>query len=136
MTADEPPALSIGAVLGDSDSESQVWKRAINALGKQVQAARSGVTSPLRLNVVFHLDGRLAPNEFTGVRTGRLDKKTNHLMVQAAVPGGPVDDRRELLLNLLGEAIAEAEQYARRKKLVDGQLTEIRQLVSRITDQS
>jgi hypothetical protein len=78
----------------------------------------------------------LAPNEFIGVRTERLDKKTNHLVVQAAVPGGPVDNRRELLLNLLGEAIAEAEEYTRRKKLIDGQLTELRQLVSRITHQS
>jgi len=47
----ESPALSIGAVLGDADSENMAWKRAINALSRQVQSLRDGVESPVRVNV-------------------------------------------------------------------------------------
>src|SRR6266540_1907436 len=84
-----------------------------------VQAARVRVVSPLNLNVVFHVDGRLAPNEFTGVRTGRFSAKAAHLMVQAAVQLGPVEDREEVLMSLLSDAINVAEEFARKKKLAD-----------------
>jgi len=114
---DDAPVLSIGAVLGDSDRENMEWKRAIGDLRKRVQAARVRVVSPLNLNVVFHVDGRLAPNEFTGVRTGRFSAKAAHLMVQAAVQLGPVEDREEVLMSLLSDAINVAEEFARKKKV-------------------
>ena len=73
----------IGAVLGDSDSENTTWKRAINALSKQVQSARQSVENPLRVNVVYDVDGKLARDEFEGVRTGIFRKSDRHLLVQA-----------------------------------------------------
>jgi hypothetical protein len=126
------PALSIGAVLGDADAENMSWKRAINALSKQVQAIREGVTSPVRLNVVYHVDGKLVPNEFEGVRTGRFDQRAVHLMVQAAVPVGPVEDRQAVLLSLLQDAVLEAERFAQKKGLAD-ELAAIRAVVRRLT---
>jgi hypothetical protein len=121
-------ALTIGAVLGDSDAENMAWKRAINRLGKQIQKARQGVDSPMRLNVVYHVDGKLVPNEFTGVRTGRFRKSDTLLMVQAAVPPGPNDDRGGVLLGLLVDAIAEAETYARARGIAPD-LEAIREMV-------
>lgn len=118
-TSPVPPAVSIGAVLGDSDAENMAWKRSINELGKQVVARREGVTSPLSVNVVFHVDGKLMPNEFKGVRSGRYSEQTAHLMVQAAVPPGPVNDRRSVLLDLLDAAVNEAENFARRHGIAD-----------------
>ena len=119
MTSPLPPVLSIGVVLGDSDPTSLAWKRSMVALAKEVVASRGGVESPLRVNVVFHVDGRLVPNEFEGVRTGRFSRKDNHLMVQVAVSGVPVAESRTLLLNLLEQAVGEAEVFARARGIAD-----------------
>jgi|APMI01.1.fsa_nt_gi hypothetical protein len=127
-----PAALSVGAVLGDADSESLAWRRAVGSLGKRVMAAREGVVSPLRVNVVFHIDGRLVPNEFAGVRTGRFNKRDSHLLVQAAVPAGEAPDRYEVLVNLLSEAIGEAESFARSKGIAED-LASIRAVVESLT---
>jgi hypothetical protein len=129
MSETEPPVLSIGAILGDSGAANMAWKRAINELSREVQASREGLTSPLRLNVIYHVDGRMVPNEFYGVRTGRFDRKTAHLAVQAAVALEPADDRRASLLALLEAAIMEAEAFARVKGISETGLPEIRTLV-------
>ena len=128
---DEPAMLSIGAILGDSDAENMAWKRAINALTKQAQARRADVSSPLGVNVVYHVNGRLVPNEFEGVRTGWFDKERRHLVVQAAVPDEPTDDRSAVLLTLLHASIDEAERFARSKGLADS-LPELRALVEHL----
>ena len=128
MTVDAGPALAIGAILGDSDMESMSWSRAIGALSQRVETLSLGLTSPIRVNVVFHVDGKLAPNEFAGVRTGRFNKGKSLLVVQAAVPPGPADDGRAVLLRLLADAINEAETFARKRRIADG-LDEIRALI-------
>jgi hypothetical protein len=128
---DEVPTLSIGAVLGDSDPDSMAWSRAIGMLSSQVQILRDGVTSPVRLSIAYHVDGRLAPNDFEGVRTGRFDKRSGRLVVQAAVSRAAVHDRRASLFNLLDDALAEAERYVLRKGLASG-LPEIRGLVAKL----
>lgn len=127
----QPAALSVGAVLGDSDSESLTWRGAIASLGKRVIEAREGVESPLRVNVVFHVDGKLAPNEFTGVRTGRFNKRDSHLLVQVAVPVGEACDREAVLHRLLVEAVNEAETFARDKGIADD-LRQLRVVLSSV----
>lgn len=117
MTADTGPALAIGAILGDSDTESMSWSRAIGSLSRQVETLSRGLTSPVRVNVVFHVDGRITPNEFAGVRTGRFTKKQSLLVVQAAVPPGPADDRHGILIRLLSDAIDEAETFAQKRRI-------------------
>ena len=127
----EMPALAVGAVLGDSDAESMAWSRAIGALSMRVQELREGVDAPVRLSVAYHVDGRLARNEFEGVRTGRFDKRANRLVVQAAVSGSSAEDKQEILIGLLHDAVDEAERYLQKKKLVTG-LPEIRGIVDRL----
>lgn len=125
------PVLSIGIVLGDWNSTNKAWDQAITTLMKQVIAAREGVDSPLRVNVVYHVDGKVAPNEFEGVRTGRFSKKDSHLLVQVAVPPGPVDDCRVVLMKLLDEAVAEAERFARKRRIAE-QLVDIRGVIGKL----
>ncbi|MHA7271468.1 hypothetical protein [Arthrobacter sp. HLT1-20] len=120
MLSEIDPALSIGAILGDSDSESMAWSRQINALSRKVQNARQDITSPLRVNVVFHVDGKLAPNEFVGIRTGSFSKKRSMLMIQVAITLDQVDDIPKYLRRLLEASIVESEIFARKRKLADG----------------
>jgi hypothetical protein len=127
----EEPVLSIGAVLGDSDLESMVWMRAIGALSKQAMSLGEGLITPVRLSVVYHVDGRLSANEFEGVRTGRFNKRSNSLVVQAAVLRAATQDKRTFLLRLLGDVIDEAERYVQKKGLAPG-LPEIRGILGRL----
>lgn len=124
-------AITIGAILGDSDSGSMVWSRAIGELSREVRGLAEGVDSPVGLSIVYHVDGRIAPNDFEGVRTGRFDRRANRLAVQAAITPSPIDAKREMLVTLLLSAIDEAERYVVRKGLAEG-LPEIRALVGRV----
>jgi hypothetical protein len=125
------PSLAIGAVLGDSDPQSMEWSRAIGALSTQVKALREGIDSPVKVNVVFHVDGRMAPNEFTGVRAGRFDTRRSLLVVQAAVSGAALEDGRPVLISLLRDAVDEAEHLVVRRGLADG-LPEIRGILANL----
>lgn len=120
MLSEIEPALSIGAILGDSDSKNMAWSRQINTLSQKVQIARQDIVSPIRVNVVFHVDGKLAPNEFIGIRTGRFSKKQSKLMIQAAISLDHVDDVPTYLRRLLEASIVEAEIHVRKRKLADG----------------
>ncbi|MEV0794772.1 hypothetical protein [Kribbella sp. NPDC050459] len=132
MTSDDAFSLSIGAALGDSDRENRAWGDAAMALARRVEVARTGVPSPLNVNVVFRVDGRLVPLDFTGVRTRRFSARTSDLLVQAAVPIGPAADRDAVLLRLLDEAIEAAEAFARKKKIAEN-LAEIRGIVASLS---
>lgn len=124
------PALLIGAVLGDSDAKSMAWSRTIGALSREVEQLSVGLATPLRLNVVYHVEGRVAPNEFEGVRTGRFDSARSLLVVQAAVPADVPDEPAGLLLDLLEASVVVAESFARQKQLADG-LPALRELARR-----
>lgn len=128
---DDGPILAIGAVLGDSDRESLEWSRAIGQLSITTEQLGADLRSQVRVNVVFHVDGRIAPNEFKGVRTGRYNKAKRVLVVQVTVAKTATPDRRALLVALLGEAIHTAEAYVQGKKLAD-ELPELRILVSQL----
>jgi hypothetical protein len=132
MSSDDIPALSIGAIFGDPGHGNMLWKDAINAIDQRLEALNLTQASPLRLSVVFHVDGDIAPNEFTGIRTGRYSSKDRHLIIQAAVPLGPVQDREQFLLMLLSHAVDEAEKFAETKHLSQQGLPEIREIVRSI----
>lgn len=125
------PALLIGAVLGDSDAKSMAWSRAIGALSRKVEQLSLGVSTPVRVNVVYHVEGRVAPNEFEGVRTGRFNNAKSLLVVQAAVPADMPDEPEGLLLELLETSVVAAESFARQRRLADG-LPALRGLVRRV----
>jgi hypothetical protein len=133
---DEPvEPLSIGVVFGGSQDVDEAWRPETQRLMKAVMEAREGLVSPLGVNVVFHVEGRLLPPvEFEGVRTGRYSRKLTLLMVQAAVPPEPQDDRRGVLMSLLREAVDEAELFARRRKIADA-LPVVRGIVDALPSQ-
>lgn len=120
--------LSVGIVDGGS-TDGGACANAARALGLRVAAAREGVVSPLNVNVVFQLAGRHVSPDFRGVRTGRYRKQQNHLLVQAAVFPEEVADAPAEVARLLGEAVAEAENWARRRRVADS-LDALRSLVS------
>lgn len=114
------PALELGAVLGGGSPGGREWGMASGALHREAVALSAGLDSPVRLEVHFHVDGRIAPNEFEGVRTGRFSRTKSKLWVQAAIPGGVVEDRRAVLLAALADAVDEAERYVIQRRLADG----------------
>ena len=134
---DEPGAqedvrvLSFGAVLGDSDALSRRWGAALGDLTRQAKIAQDGVISPLRLYVAFHLDGRLVPNNFTGVQTGRRDAQ-GWLSVQVALIPDEERDPHKVLTEGLRDAVDAAESFARRNKIAT-ELPELREVLDRIT---
>lgn len=115
------------SLLGTWTAASMTRAR-IGALSIEVAEHQSGVSSAVGLNVVFHVDGRLVPNAFVGIRTGRLDRRANLLIMQAAVSKDRGDDRRWLLCSLLENAVAAADSHLRAKGHPDG-LPEIRRVV-------
>ena len=122
--------LSFGAVLGDSDALSRRWGAAVGELTRSARSAQEGVSSPLRLFVAFHLGGRLAPNEFTGVRTGRRDAQ-GWLSVQVALTPDEGRDPQRVLIQGLRDALDAAEAFARRNK-VASELPELRAVIEKI----
>jgi hypothetical protein len=133
QVTDGKPTLSVGAVLEGYDTESEAWRQAIADVGQRIMVAREGVGGPLRLNVVFHVPGPGTPNDFVGVRTGRFDKKASRLIVQAAVPEGPIEDRSKVVVALLEHAIDAAEEWASKQKVSES-LVEIRSILSQATE--
>jgi hypothetical protein len=131
MSIDPVPSLLIGAVLGDSDAKSMTWSRLIGALSRDIEQLSIGLSTPVRVNVVYHVDGRAAPNDFEGVRTGSFNRAKSLLVVQAAVPADIPDEPEGLLLELLGESMVAAESFARQERLSDG-LPALRGLVRKV----
>jgi hypothetical protein len=121
--------LSLGAMVGGTRPSARAWREAVMALARRVAAARNGVDSPLRVNVVYQVPGELIPVKFDGVRTGRYAPADRHLLVQAALPEELPDEPEAYLITLLQQAIDAAAQFARKKGVADD-LVELRELVS------
>lgn len=111
--------LSVGTVIGGTSPSSRRWQDRIRNLSRRVCEARSGVESPINVNVVFHVPGHILGVDFQGVRTGRFSKKDSWLMVQVALPEEPPEDVDAYLKLTLVEAIDEAERWSRKRKLAD-----------------
>ena len=131
MTENMNALMPIGSVLGDADSQTWTWGRAMGALSILVRLASEVIQTPLRVNIVFHVDGRIAHPEFEGVRTGSFFTANSTLVVQAAIAGGVVEDYNEALLPMLSEAIDEPERWAVGKKITAG-LPVLRALVEKL----
>lgn len=123
--------FAVGTVLGDSDSESLAWKRATTILSKEVRTLAADLSCPVRLNVIFHIDGRLRPITFLGVRARRINAEPNLLVVDVGVTKDPVDDARAYLLASLVSAVSEADKVVS-SKFREG-LREIRAVVAQLS---
>jgi hypothetical protein len=107
------------------------WSRAIGTLSQRVERLSAGLATSVRINVVYHVAGKVAPNEFDGVRTGRFDKAQSLLVVQAAVPKRVPEEPEALLVELLDAAVLAAEAWGRRRGIA-GDLSAMRNLVRRV----
>lgn len=115
---DDPAlVLSIGTIVGGRTAANKPWREALTRLGQSVAEAREGVSSPVNVNVVFHIPGNFLKPEFEGTRTGSYRKADSLLMVQVAVPESPVADYYGWALDALRKAVGTAEDWARRRKV-------------------
>jgi hypothetical protein len=120
--------LSIGSVVGGPRADNAQWREGITRLSRRVAEARSGVRSPLNVNVVFQVPGKMLTPDFEGVRTGKFSKKDSLLMIQVALPEQLPGDVDANLRDRLEAAVDEGERWARARGLADD-LAEIRSLI-------
>lgn len=125
--------LSIGTIVGGRTAANKPWREALNQLGESVAAARSGASSPVNVNVVFHIPGNFLKPEFEGTRTGSYRRADSLLMVQVAVPEGPVEDCFAWAVAALRKAIGTAEGWASRRKVATG-LPSLYAIVSQLAE--
>jgi hypothetical protein len=126
---DEPAeVLSIGSVVGGSSHLNRPWRDAVNRLMNRVAEARSSAVSPLNVNVVYQIPGKILQPEFEGVRTGSFRKKDSLLLVQVALPEAVPDDVDADVLQRLKDAVDEAEVWAKQRRVADD-LRVIKQIV-------
>ena len=128
-------ALLVGAILGDADADSLAWSRAIGVVSARAESLSVSLATPLRLQVEIHVDGRTSPNEFLGARTGRFSRAKSLLVIQVALAKPVSDDPVATVCQLVGEAVSEAEAYARRRKIADD-LTALRHVVEALVQTS
>jgi hypothetical protein len=129
--SEEVDVLSIGSVVGGVGPAARAWDAPINELTSRVAQARLGITSPLSLNVVFHVPGEVLRPSNEYARAGRYDSETCHLMVQATVPQSLPEQPDRFLVARLSEAVDAAEEWARRRGLADS-LPALRTVLARL----
>ncbi len=109
--------LSIGAIIGGDTMSTRLWGAGISRLMSQVEKARVGVQSLLKLTVVFHVPGNVWRPGFVGIRTGSYSRKNADLEVDVAVPEVVPDDIDTTLHHLLLDVVDEVERLAVRRRL-------------------
>ena len=72
----------------------------------------------LRINIVFQVPGPISQPHFEGVFPARYARKTNHLLMNAAVPASLAPDQvREYFVQALKETKAAAMDYLKKRKV-------------------
>jgi hypothetical protein len=122
--------LSLGSVVGGSTRANRAWRDAVRAVTEQVIDARTGVESPLNVNVVFQVPGNIITPDFSGVRTGGFSKPDKLLMVQVALPEEVPPDAERYLRDAAHDALDEAERWAN-KRGIASDLASLRAILDR-----
>ncbi len=128
--SEEEGALTIGAVIGGVSAELDAWGLEIAKLEREITRDQREVSSPLNLNVIYHLSGPVVKVDFSGIEVMRFSRKRSLLRVDAAVPSDGAENRRAILLELMMGAIDAAEVFARQRGIADD-LDVIRGIVPR-----
>ncbi|WP_333680495.1 hypothetical protein [Dyella sp.] len=113
----EVEILTFGTLVGGSGTNSHRWKDAVWDLSWRIDGVAKTHTSPLKLNVVFHIPGNMLKPEFSGVRTGSYFKKLAALMVQVALPEELAEDVPAYIEHVTHLAIDEAARWAVKRRL-------------------
>jgi hypothetical protein len=127
--------ISIGVIEGGWTPSMPAWRAALKELTEDLAQRRLGITTPLRVNVIYQVRGNLVQPDFEGVRTGYYGKRQNCLIVQAAVPEDAPEDPYALLWKLLIQAVHAAEEWAKRRKLASS-LSDLDELVTNLRPSS
>ena len=122
--ASDVPALSIGAVFGGRTTLVDV-KPTILDWSRRIEAARTGIDAPLRLNLVFQVPGDHFAPDFAGLRTGRFSPSRRQLLVQAAVPETLRSDTDSYVSETLREAIRMVEAFGAEREYTAGRVAEL-----------
>ena len=116
----EPPELlSIGVVRGGPSPGNQLVNEALMGYLRMVmREARAFPNEGLRINVVFHIPGPIFQPDYEGVHATKLERKSNSILVTAAVPTTlKFDDVSRYFADVLREARQKALEYAAKRKV-------------------
>lgn len=123
--------LMIGSVEGGPDTDSR-WRDAERDLLVKLESLQGEGEAPFWVNVVYHYSGEFLHNDWTGVRTGTYSKKQGRLMVQAAVPDD-AEPGYAVLVELLKRSVEAVEAWAKKKRLTDLPIQELRELTAALS---
>jgi hypothetical protein len=115
----EPELLSLGLIGGGPAPGNELLSEAFMALMRWVRDNRGRYPNTgLRINIVFQIPGPFLSPDFEGVFPARYARKTNHLLVNAAVPKGlALDQVREFFVQALTEVRTTTLEYLQRRKI-------------------
>ena len=116
---EQPQLLSIGIVMGGPTPSSQLIQEAVGSARKHAMATRNAYPNRgLRINVVFQVPGPMFKPDHAGVFASRFVRKTNHLLVNVAVPEQLTFDQvPDFFRQTLRAVKDEARDYLRKRKL-------------------
>ncbi|WP_143044204.1 hypothetical protein [Nonomuraea jiangxiensis] len=126
----EHRVIMAGSMVGgpDVDREVEVAMRDITIQLQELQGERH---APFLVNLVYMIGGEFISPDFSGLRTGKFSRKRGILVIEGAVPEGPLEDAFNFLHGLLVQSLDVVEEWAtKRKRLMP--ISEMRQITSAI----
>jgi hypothetical protein len=128
---DARPALTTAEIVGGRTELNSAWEEPLLWLLLRIRELVVGVTSPISVNMEFHIPGDLLRPDYEGERTGAFRKSDNLLKVQVALPEAPPTEVRKYLKSRVVSAVLEAERWAIKRKLASS-LESLRELAEKI----
>ena len=121
--------ITFRSVIGGGHEDKR-WTAALDALQAQLGDAGREHSVPFNLTVTYFIPAEVYGPKFSGSRVSTFLEEFTSLVIQVALPAHPEGDARTELLDLLDAAIAKAESWAKRKKLITRPLEEARRTSS------
>lgn len=115
----DPELLSLGIIGGGRTPSNEYVTEALMVLMRTVRARRTQHPNEgLRINIVFQIPGPFSKPDFEGVFPARYARKTNHLLVNAAVPESlQADQVRAFFVKVLRDTKEAAAEYLRKRRI-------------------
>jgi len=116
---ESPPLLSIGMDVGGPTALNAVVREILRseiklAIAKRAEFPNAG----LCINVVFQVPGHISQPNYEGAHASRYARKTNHLLVNVAVPSAlEREDVLPFYRASLKDIMRAAREYLNRKRI-------------------
>ncbi len=116
---DVPDLLAIGITRGGPSPANEFVNEALMGYMRMVIRERAAFPNEgLRINIVFHIPGPIFQPDYEGVHTTKLDRKSDSVLVVAAVPSTlRFDEVSGYFADVLREARQKAIVYAAKRKV-------------------